>query len=210
MDRDYTRYSIPELQESLAIVDGKKYPENKAAIERELQVRKDSGEYQRFLEEQQESERRKHSDSISLARKIKKGTGIYLIVAALYAVTGINFDASGGGFAVLIMILLATFLVASLVGGIGLLFNKAWAHWIAVVVLGLQVVKVQIAGFVFSFLSLVGFYIYAATDWVFGITAVFEPGITLAFGSSRPFWLGVNVFVLPLIVYLCTAQEDVE
>ena len=210
MERDYTKYSIPELQESLAIVDETKYPENKAALEQELQARKDSGEYQRFFEEKKESKEREQAESISFARKMKKGIGIYLIVAALYALTGVGFSTSGGGIAVFTIVLLLVFLLASLAGGIGLLLNKDWGHWIAVVVLGLQVVKIQAGGLVFSFLSLIGVYVYAATDWVVGITASFEPGITLALGTSMPFWLGVNVFVIPLIVYLFTAQENVD
>jgi len=210
MERDYSKYSIPELQESLAIVDGIKFPENKAALEQELQSRKQSGEFQRFLEERQESEEREKVDSINFARKMKKGIGIYLIVAALYALTGVSFDTSGGGFSVFTIILFAVFLVASLAGGIGLLLNKSWGHWTAVVVLGIQVVKIQAGGLVFNFLSLIGIYVYAATDWVVGINAAFEPGMTLAFGSSLPFWFGVNVFAIALIVSLFTAQEDID
>lgn len=210
MDRDYTKYSIPELLESLAIVDGITYPENKAALERELQARKDSGEYLQFLEEQKESETRERADSISFARKMKKGIGIYLIVASLYALTGIGLNTSGGGVAVFTLVLLAGFLITSLAGGIGLLLDKSWGHWTAVVVLGLQVVKIQAGGFFFSFLSLIGIYVYAATDWVVGITASFQPGITLASGINVPFWFGVNVFVIPLIVFLFTAQENVD
>jgi hypothetical protein len=210
MEQDYTKYSIPELQESLAIVDGTKYPENKAALELELQARRDSGEYQRFLQEQQQSEKREKVDSISFAWKMKKGIGIYLIVAALYALTGVSFNTSGGGFAVFTVVLVTAFLIASLAGGVGLLLNKAWGHWTAVVVLGLQVVKIQAGGLVFNFLSLIGIYIYAATDWTVGITAAFEPGVTLAVGSTMPFLLGVNVFAIAMIFFLFAAQEHID
>lgn len=207
MERDLTKYSIPELQEGLAIVDGTRFPENKAALEAELQARRDSGDFDRFIQESKEAEKQQAIDRISFAKKMRKAIAAYLVVSALYAFSGIGMNASSatvGGFMFVFLIL---FLIATFAGGVGLFLNKPWGHWAAVTVLSLQVVKVQVGGFVFSVLSLIGIYIYAASDWVVGITASFNPGFTLAIGSNAPFWIGVNIFVIPLVVYLFTAQE---
>ena len=51
---DYTKYSLAELREALSTVDGLQYPENKAALEAELQRRVDSGEVEREKQEQED------------------------------------------------------------------------------------------------------------------------------------------------------------
>ncbi len=207
MKPDYTSYSIPELQESLTVVDGERFPENKAALERELRSRKNSGEYQRFLEEQQEAEKDKKTDSIHFARKMKKGIGVYLIFGALFFLSQFSFNAAGNvGVVVLATILLVVFLLASLAGGIGLLLNKPWGHFAALIVLGLQVVKIQAGGLVFDFVSPLGIFVYASAETV-GFSAELEAGVNVALGSNLPFWFGVNFFVIALIGYLFTAQE---
>ena len=71
MAQDYTRYSLAELHEALGIVDGRRYPENKAAIEAEIQARIDSGAY---AEEEQAEEKQQAATArkkIDFARKAK-------------------------------------------------------------------------------------------------------------------------------------------
>ena len=207
MERDYTKLPIRELLSSIASVNETRYPEIKAALEQELQARKESGEYQQYLDEQKESEQNEQVETIAFAGKVKRATAIYLIVSAVYALTGLGVNASSSGVAFFMTAIFAGFLVASFVGGVGLLRNRSWGHWVAVVVLGLQVIRFQIGGLAFSFLSLIGVYIYGEAGWSIGITAVLLPGMTLAYGPGLPFWLGINVFVIPLIVYLFLAQE---
>lgn len=69
---------------------------------------------------------------------MRKAIAVYLIVSALYAFTGVGKNA----------------------GGVGLFMKKLWGHWAAVTVLALQLVKSQVAGFAFSFLSLIGIYFF--------------------------------------------------
>ena len=209
MARDYSTYSIPELQQALGSVDGKRYPENKAALERELQARKDSGEVDRYVRELRDEHRRKQIRGVRIARKVRLVIAAYLVVAPLCAFVGFEIFASSEPAGRLLVAVSVLFLGASFAAGVGLFLNKAWGHWIAVVVLALQIVKVQAAGFVFGLLSLGGVYAYAAADGKVGVAALLDPGLVFESGSDAPVWIGVNFLVLPLIVFLFTAREEI-
>lgn len=83
---------------------------------------------------------------------MRKAIAVYLIVSALYAFTDIGMNASSATA--------GAFLLATFAGGVGLFMKKPWGHWAAVTVLAFQLVKIQVAGFAFSFLSLIGIYIF--------------------------------------------------
>ncbi len=77
---DYSKYSIPELQEALSTVDEQKYPETKAAIEAELQKRKDSGEYERHIQERMLELDRREQGRRRLARAARPWVAGYGLV----------------------------------------------------------------------------------------------------------------------------------
>ena len=210
MDRDLSKYSIPELREALATVDQRAYPENKAALERELQARKDSGEFDQFIEDSRKAEEERLANQVQFALKMRKAIAVYLVIAALYAFAGIELNASGTLAGVISLILMGLFLAASFAGGVGLFLGKSWAHWAAVTVLGLQLLKIQFDGFAYSVLSLIGIYVHVAGNGDIGITASFDPGFAIAIGHSAPLWIGVNIFSAILIGYLFTAEDGSE
>lgn len=208
MARDYSEYSIPELQDALDNVDGKRHPANKAALARELQARKDSGEFDRMVREARDEWRRRERRGIRIARHVRKAIAAYLVIAPLYSITGIDVVASSEPLRGIVFACFIVFLVASCAAGIGLFLDKAWAHWIALVVLVLQIVKIQVTGFAFSLLSLVGVYVFLADGPKVGVRALFEPGFTLEIGSEAPLWVGINLLFLPLFAILATAREE--
>ncbi len=69
---DLSNYSIPDLQEALATIDGRTHPENKAALERQLQARKDSGEFDRFMKESQQADKEQHARKVDFAKSMRK------------------------------------------------------------------------------------------------------------------------------------------
>ncbi len=207
---DFSNYSIPDLQEALATIDGRTHPENKAALERELQARRDSGEFDRFIEESRRTEKEQHARKVGFAKSMRKVIGVYLVASSLYAIAGVSLTASGSRAGIALLVFMILFLVASFAAGVGLLLRKNWAHWIAVVVLGLQLVKIQFSGFSFSVLSLVGIYLFVAGDSSIGITADFDPGVAISWGQYAPLWIGVNIFTGVLLGYLFTARERVD
>ena len=178
-------------------------------MEAELQARRDSGEFDRFMEEAEKARKQQAIDDINFARKMRKVIAGYLVISALYAFSGITINASSTTVSGVILALFAILLAATFAGGVGLFLNKPWGHWAAVTVLALQVVKIQVAGFAFSLLSLIGIYVYVAGDGSIGVSANFDPGFQISIDSAGMFWLGINIFVLPMIVYLFTAREDV-
>ena len=208
MNREPSEYSIPELLEAIAAVDGNRFPENKLALEKELEARKESGEYDRYQQQALEAGRRQLEKRAALAKKMQKIIAVYLIVAALYGlvmvIAGVFSPALPGG----LLALFVAFSVMSLAGGVGLLLAKPWAHWVSVAVLGIQIIEIQAMGIAFGVLTLAGVYFYIAAGGTVGITATFSPSIVLEVGSDGPFLFGINLLAIVFIAYLFSARDD--
>lgn len=207
MARDYSKYSVPELKDALDNVDGKRHPENKAALQRELRARQDAGEVDRLAREAREKWQRKERRSISFARKVRKVIAAFLVISPLASIVAFAVFADSEAVPGFVFVPYIVFLVASVAGGVGLFLDKAWGHWLAVTVLALQLLKIQAAGFAYSLLSVGGVFPYVAAGKV-GVAALFEPGFVFIVQSELPLWIGVNVLFIPLIVYLFTAREE--
>lgn len=207
MARDYSKYSVPELQDALDNVDGKRHPENKAALQRELQARRDAGEVDRLVREARERWLRKERRSINFARQVRKAIAAFLVISPLVSIAAFTVFEDKDADLGFVFVFFVVFLIASFASGVGLILDKAWGHWLAVTVLALQVVKIQVAGFAYSLLSIGGVFPYVA-DGKAGVIAVFAPGVQFVMHSELPFWIGVNVLFIPLIVYLFTAREE--
>lgn len=210
MQRDFSDYSIAELQEALATIDARAHPENHAALEQELQARKDSGEFDRHIEDARNADKERQARKVGFAKTMRKVIGVYLILSAVYAIAGVSLSASGTLAGTLSLAFMVVFLVASFASGVGLILKKEWAHWTAVAVLGLQLLKIQFPGFSFATLSLIGIYVYVDGSGGIGITATLDPGFAISVGEHALLWIGVNVFVAALLGYLFTARERVE
>lgn len=203
---DCSNYSIPELEEALATVNERMYPENKAALERELQARKDSGEFDRYMEAARSAQEKKSAKDLRFALEMRRAIGIYLIIAAIYSLAEVLLDARETPVGLIPIFIIGLFLVASFAGGIGLILTRTWGHWMAIAVLGLQLLKVQFDGFAYSILSLFSIYLYVAGG-EFGISASFDSDFALAVGRSAPPWFGLNIFSVALIGFLFFAEE---
>ena len=210
MARDYSGYSISELQEALRAVDGNRYPANKAAIEAELQARKDSGEFAQEELNAKEAAREQAVAKLNFALKARVVIAWYLIVSPAIVLTGFSISAGSLAMQALTIFVGLVFVSTSVLAGIGLLKKKMWGHWAAVAVLGSQVLRIQSEAFVFNFLSSVGIYVYYAQGGDVGFDARFEPGFGLGFGTATTLWIGVNLFVVVLLNFLFTATEETE
>lgn len=223
MARDYTNYTIAQLQESINVVDGNRFPENKAALEAELKSRIQSGGLAREAAEQEvvkkeiaaEQEIVRKEKAISakgFAKKARVVIAWYLILSPIVILYQISLNVSGPSIWVVAMIIapMAAFLMISHWAGIGLLKGKTWAHWAALAVLASQLVRIQSDAIILQFLSLVGVYITIDEDISIGILALFAPGIQLSFANDVHFELGLNVLIAPLIRFLIIAREGVE
>lgn len=163
-----------------------------------------------IMAEAQQAEKERHERKIGFAKSMRKVIGLYLMASSVYAIAGVSLTASGAPADAALLVFMVLFLVASFAAGVGLLLRKNWAHWIAVAVLGLQLIKIQLSGFSFSVLSLVGIYFIVDGDTRIGFTASFDPGVAISVGHYAPLWIGVNIFTGVLLGYLFTARERVD
>ena len=210
MVRDFSGYSIAELNEGLAIVDGRKNPENKAAIEAELQARKDSGAYESEQAAAILSEKERTAAKVSSAKRATKFVAWFLILSPMLAFSGCTTTAGEQSFLALGIVVGLLFSIISICAGIGLLKERDWGHWAAVAVLGIQVLRVESEVFIFNFLSSVGLFTFYAEGGDIGFSVEFDPGFLLAIDPGANLLVGVNLFVVGLLVILATARQKVE
>ncbi len=142
---------------------------------------------------------------------MRKAIAAYLVVSSLFAAT----DLSANGSGVLSTAMMATFLAVTFAGGAGLFLGRKWGHWVAVTALSLQLLKIELDGFTYDVLSLVGIYLYAAGGIAsgsisVGLSATFDPGFDVSIGTNAALWIGVNIFVAPLVGFLLAYREANE
>lgn len=197
------------MREALRSVDGNKFPENKIALERELESRKESGEYARYEQEIAELELSRFAAKIRFARKVRKFTAAYLVLSSSYILTANLFSppqVTGAGawwivgFGVL-------YLSAAGIGGIALARSKPWATPFCIGVLCFQLPLIQSAAFTFQVLSALGVYVAIGSGGTFGFHLKFQPGVQVFFGTGLPFFYGINLFAAALIYQLVLANE---
>lgn len=212
MARDYSGYSISELQEALGTVDGDRYPENKAAIEAEIASRKASGEYDKHLAERQEVDVEHEKSAITFARKARVVVAWFLILSPVLLLNFLNFNATGPSawIVITLTIAFAAYLIASHVAGIGLLKNKPWAHWVAIGLLAMQVLRLESETLYFEILSFVGVYFTTSSSGNIGFEISLAPGLTLLVGADLSFEIGINLLAMLMIYWLIKAREDIE
>lgn len=207
---DCSDYSIPELEEALGTVDGRRYPQNEAALRRELEARKASGEYERFMAQREKPAKQKRKDRIGFARRMRPVVAVYLLVsAAAFAAAVFVEQLSPAEHAASLLLALAFAAVAAS-AGLGLLLGKAWGHWVAVLVLAVQVVRFQLEGIVFSPPSLLGIYVQVGEGGTLGFNAELEVGFRFGWGTDAPMLFAVNLLAVALIAYLFTARKPVQ
>ena len=209
---DYTSYTIAELEESLRMVDGSKYPENKAALEAELEARKASGEYEREAAAAEEARKEKAVADKAFAEKARVFIAWYLILSPIAILAYFNFQSTGMPvwLAATVVSIFVVYLAISHWTGRGLLKDRSWAHTAAVIVLALQLVRINSDALSVQLLSLVGFYATFSVDGTIGFDLRLAPGLNISWGNSVPFEIGINIIAALMIYYLFAARRKVD
>ena len=207
--RDLSHYTIPELREALETVDGNQYPENRLALERELESRRESGEYARYEQEAEALEISRYAAKIRFARKVRTFTAAYLVLSSSYILTVNLFSPPtiSGLDAWLVVGFAVVYLSIAGIGGVALARSKPWATPLCIGVLCLQLPLVQSAGISFQILSALGFYFTVGSGGTVGFHFALQPGVSIFFDTGLPFLYGVNLFAAALIYYLVVANE---
>ena len=212
---DYTKYTVAELREALSTVDGVAYPENKAALEAELQKRVDSGEVRREREDQARKDHEKEQGNRRFARDARPWLGLYLMGAPLILISAGTQTPPGLVWAAYLAYgLCALYVGVSVVAGYGLFKRKEWGRKMAIGVFALQVVNIQTGSFVFSLTSALAgfFYISAPGSLEFGVSAYLTTGsFQFVIGDlPLPFMLAINLVAVFFIWLLLKARQPLD
>jgi len=212
MSSDYSKYSLAELRESLSVVDGRRYPENKAAIEAEIQARKDSGKYDEEEKVLAEEKSAQIKEKVEFARKAQPVIAWYLIVTGSFLLVSQVFrpPAFGGFGQAAIVALGLVYMFGTVIGGVALLKGKDWATTFVIGLLFVQLVNISSSIFGIKAVSALALYVTFESEWTIGISGDLRPEFSLAFGSNQPFLLGINIFVTWLIYLLAIANDTLE
>ncbi len=215
MPHDYSTYTIAELREALASVDGNQYPDNKAALEAELQARVDSGEVEREMEEQERETRSQEQDLRRFARGARQWIGLYLMGAPLILLNmGTQMPKSLGWLAYALWGFGVLYVGVSTLAGYGLWKQKDWGHRPAIGVLALQVINLQSGFLQYSLTSAISGYVYVAAQagFEFGVSAFLNTGGFRFAAGDLPltFNLGVNLVALFLIWLLFKGRQPLD
>ncbi len=212
-ERDYTNYSIAELREAINTVDGHRFPENKAALEAELQKRIDSGEVER---EEKRLEREAHSQEQDLrhfARGARQWIGLYLIGAPLILLNmSVQMPNSVGWMAFALFGLAVLYVGVSALAGYGLWKRKDWGHRPAIVVLALQLISFQSGFLHYSLTSAISGYVYVAAPGELGVSGYISTGSFIFVAGDLPltFSVGVNLVALVMIWLLYKGRQPLD
>ncbi len=212
--QDYTKYSVAELREALSTVDGLKYPENKAAIEAELQKRIDAGDDVREKEQRDLIVHEKEQGHRRFARSARPWIGLYLMGAPLILLSlGADKMKAVGWVTYTIWGLLILYVGIAAVAGYGLWKNKDWSRRLAMGVFALQIISVQSGSLVFSLTSAIAAFFYIApASFTLGVEAYLTMGgFRLAIGDlGIPLTVGFNLFAIFMIWLLVKARQPVD
>lgn len=209
--QDYSSYTIAELQESLRVVDAQRYPENKVAIEAELEARVQSGDFERQVAAEVEARQQKAVADKAIAEKATVFIAWYLILSPIVILSYLNVRLTAGLFWIAAFFAaFAIYLAASHWVGRALLKGKTWAYPAAIAILSLQVLRITSDAIYVQILSLVGGYVTFGEGGSIGIAGYLEPGIQVSWGNQMPFEIGINILAILMIYYLAAARREIE
>lgn len=212
MKPDYAGYTIAELEESLRMVDGSKYPENKAALEAELEARKASGEYEREQAAAEEERKEKAVADKAFAEKARIFIAWYLVLSPIAILYYFNFQSTGMPIwlTATVVSIFVVYLAISHWAGRALLKDKSWAHPAAVAVLALQLLRLKTDALYLKLLSFLGIYLTLGEGGTIGFSFLIEPGISLSVGNDVPWEIGINIVAALMIYYLFAAGRKID
>lgn len=208
--QDYSRYSLAELKEALGSVDGRRYPENKAAIEAEIQLRKDSGAYEEEERRVAENAAKAAADDIRFAQRSKPLVAWYLIAGSglFFASLVLSKVHLSGTTGLVILGVGALYMLGCVVAGVAILNQRAWGANVAIALLALQLLEVVSSTVTLKVVSLLAVYFTIQPEFTIGFSASVGPRFRLIFGEPGGFLIGLNLFTAWLIYLLVKSGED--
>jgi hypothetical protein len=198
MTRDFSAYTLAELNEALASVNRDKYPDVAVALEAELQSRKESGRHDEEIKSQLETLEATEKSKQKLAKIWLKVIAVYMILTG--ALIPFDYAAWGPKVAIWLLIGVVFLYVASSVAiGIAFLLDRSWAYLAAVGFHALQVVRLHSEILTWDALSYIGIYAVYGQGGDIGINAIAMPHFYFAIGRNIEFSIGINFVAMAII-----------
>lgn len=209
MIHDYTQYSLAELQEALSVVDGRRYPENLAAIEAEIQARKDSGAYEREVSAIREEHSARLESELQFAQRSKPLIAWYLIVGGAFFFATFFFGqvTFTGAIGLAILSLGVVYMLATILAGVMILKDHPWGTKAAIGLLGAQLIQFESTAFTYKVSSLISGLFTLEANGVIGASVSFGSKFRILFGEPTVFLVGLNLFAAWLIYLLIRSGE---
>lgn len=210
MTHDYTRYSLAELHEALGSVDGSRYPENLAAIEAEIQARKDSGAFDREVNAIREERSSRLKKEVQFAQRSKPFIAWLLILGGALFFANFIFGqvAFSGVIGLAILCIGAAYMLAGILVGIAILKGHALSTKAAIGLIAAQLIQVESTLFTYEVTSLFSLLFTLEAGGVFGLSVSFESEFRLFFGEPTDLFLGLNLFAAWLIYLLLKSGDS--
>lgn len=210
MAPDYTQYSLADLREALGTVDERRFPENKAAIEAEIQARIDSGAYAEEEQAEREQQQATARKKIDFARKSRPYIAKYLIGTSGFVLVWniLQPPSLGGALQTAVFVCGMAYMFGTVVSGLAIHRGRSWGSTLAIGLLCVQLVEIVSTAFSLKVLSALGFYVTLSINGDIGFDASFKPGVFVTVGTPQPLTIGLNLFVAWLIYLLVKANQD--
>lgn len=211
---DYSSYSLAELRQALSTVDALKYPDNKAALEAELERRVASGEVEREERAQTQREHEKEQSHRRFARSARPWIGLYLMGAPVMLI-GLGFqDLSDAGLITYLVLAFAViYSCLAALAGYGLWKQKDWSRRLAIGVFALQVINIRSGFLIYSVTSAIAVFFHVTpTAGYFGVAGNLTTGGMQFFLGDLgiPLTIGVNLFAVFMIWLLVKARQPLD
>lgn len=209
MIHDYTQYSLAELQEALNSVDGRRYPDNLAAIEAEIQARKDSGAYEEEVNAIRDDCAAREASEIRFAHRSKPLIAWYLIISGAFFFANLRFGQVilSGAIDVAVLCVGAAYMLAAVLAGAMILKDHAWGTKAAIGLLATQLVQFESTAFTYKVSSLISGLFTLEANGIIGASASFGSKFRILFGEPTIFLVGLNLFAAWLIYLLIRSSE---
>ncbi|WKD49853.1 hypothetical protein [Microbulbifer spongiae] len=198
MNVDYSKYSIEELLQAAQSIDPEKNPVNYQKLKAEYERRKD--EIDEKVSEEAEAEKDNTFEKVKLAGYLQLTGGFIFILFAIISYQNlITLSAS------IVLGMLSIF------AGKLLLQSHELGYDLTYINQGLQLISLKIGGVVFNYAALGGVYFELTTDGSLGFNAVFNPSITLAYGSSaNDGFIAIDLLAIAIIYLVGMKRSFVE
>jgi hypothetical protein len=203
MNQDYTEYSLSDLLDAQRTVDAVRYPEARAAIDAEIDRRKESGVYDEEMETLKLREQDRTGKRYRFAQNAVPFIAWYLILSGAFLAVSL-LVAPPGVSSVMDLLpigIVSVYVLASVAAGVALLKRNQLGAVFATWMLAMQIVKVTSTPVTIMFTSGLAIIFKVEADWTIGFAGHVGPAAMLLLNMPQSFSIGID-FIPAWLIHL--------